>query len=212
MNMPFQMKKMLQDYMPLTIFVSVLFIMGVIFGALLVNALSLEQKKEMFQYLGSFLNSVDHGEPFDSAASFKQVFGMHLKWVLLIWILGLSVIGLPVILILDFLKGVLVGFTIGFLVSQWSWKGMLFALVTVAPQNLIIIPSLVLSSVLAIVFSIFMIRNRLIEKKGSMSSMLMQYSIGILGFATLLLGASLFEAFISPLLMKWITPYMTSVG
>ena len=35
---------------------------------------------------------------------------------------------MPIILALDFFKGVLVGFAIGTLVSQHAWKGLLFSL------------------------------------------------------------------------------------
>ena len=79
-----------------------------------------------------------------SQSSYWSIAALHLKWIGLIWILGLSVIGLPGILILDFLKGVLIGFTVGYLVGQYSWKGLLFALVSIAPQNLFIIPVLMM--------------------------------------------------------------------
>ncbi|MFC5988040.1 stage II sporulation protein M [Marinicrinis lubricantis] len=209
--MQLKMKKMTQEYLPLTIFVSVLFIMGVVFGALLVNALSLEQKQDMYRYLGSFFNDLQ-GVAIDASDSFKQVFGMHLKWILLIWVLGLSVVGLPLVFILIFLKGVLVGFSVGYLVSELSWKGMLFALASIAPQNILIIPSLILSSVLAVVFSMFVIKNRLIERKGSVSQAFTQYSFGMIGFMFVLFGASLLEAFLSPVLMKWVTPIIQTAA
>ncbi|MFD2672824.1 stage II sporulation protein M [Marinicrinis sediminis] len=212
MNMPLQMKKLLQDYMPLTVFVSVLFVMGIVFGALLVNALSLEQKQEMFRYVGSFFHSIDQGTEGSKTESFQHIFGMHLKWMLLIWVLGLSVIGLPLVLVLNFLKGVLVGFTVGFFVSQWSWKGMVFAMAAVAPQNIVIIPSFILSSVFAILFSIYLIRNRLMQKKGNISQAFMQYSIGVLALTGVLLLASLLEVFCSPYFIEWATPVLSLSG
>lgn len=201
----------MKEYLPLFIFVSVLFIMGVIFGALLVNALSFEQRQDITRYLGSFFYTIDQGTDIDGKQSLQQAFSMHIKWMILIWILGLSVIGLPLILILDFLKGVLVGFTVGYLVGQLSWKGMMFALVSVAPQNLIIIPSIIVCSVAAISFSLFLIKNRVLQRKGTVSQPFMSYTLTTLSLIGLLLGVSVFEAYVSPLLMKWVTPMLLTI-
>ncbi|HEY0828941.1 MAG TPA: stage II sporulation protein M [Bacilli bacterium] len=205
------MRLYMKEHLPLYIFISVLFVMGVIFGALMVNALSIDQKQEMTDFLGSFFHTIDQGADLDGKESFLQVFGLHMKWMVLIWILGLTIIGLPLILILDFLKGVFVGFTVGYLVAQLSWKGMLFALVSVAPQNLIIIPVLIISSVTAISFSIYIVKNRFIQRKGTVSQPFMAYSMVTLSLMCLMFGISLFEAFVSSVIMKWVTPMLLAL-
>jgi len=202
----------LKDHLSLYIFVSVIIVTGVIFGAVMVNALSLDQKQEITRYLGNFFLTVDQGALSDAQTSLQQSFSMHIKWVLIIWILGLSVIGLPLILILDFLKGVLVGFTVGYLVGQLSWKGMMFALVAVAPQNIVIIPVMIVSSVTAMAFSIHLVKNRFIQRKGSVSQSLMRYTTTILTMGAVVFGISLFEAYVSPAMMKWVTPMLVSLA
>lgn len=146
-------RQTLKDQTPLYVFVAVLFLVGVLFGALMVNALSLEQQQDMARHLNHFFINVQDSNETMMQSSYWSIAGLHLKWIGLIWILGLSVIGLPGILILDFLKGVLIGFTVGYLVGQYSWTGLLFALVSIAPQNLVIIPMLMMCSVAAISFS-----------------------------------------------------------
>ncbi|AQT86187.1 stage II sporulation protein M [Paenibacillus larvae subsp. larvae] len=205
------MKLYLKENLTLYVFVSVLFVVGVIFGAVMVNALSLEQKQDMSRHLGSFFQSVNDGSSLDGKDSFFQTFGMHIRWVLLIWVLGLSIIGLPLILILDFLKGVLVGFTVGYLVGQLSWKGILFSLVSVAPQNLIIIPALLICSVSAISFSLYIIKFRLLQRKGSIHEPFMRHSGITLTAAAVLLAVALFEGFISPHMMRWVTPILAAL-
>lgn len=208
MNRNQSMKQYMKDNLPLFIFVSVLFIIGVVFGAVMVNALSLEQKQEMTRHLGSFFQEINDGADFDSRQSFIQSFGMHMKWILLIWLFGLSVIGLPLILVLDFLKGVLIGFTVGYLVGQMSWKGMLFALVSVAPQNLIVIPAILFCSVAAMSFSIYMIKNRFMSRNGNMYQPFMRYTTLTLFMGVMLLGAALWEGYMSQVMMKWVTPML----
>jgi stage II sporulation protein M len=205
------MKQFMKENLSLYVFVSVLFVIGVVFGAVMVNALSLEQKQEMTRHLGSFFQEVNGGLDVQGGASFQQAFGMHMKWILLIWLFGLSIIGLPLILILDFLKGVLIGFTVGYLVGQFSWKGMLFALVSVAPQNLIIIPALLISSVAAMAFSIYVIKNRFIQRKGTIYHPFMRYTSITLCMGVFLLGAAVWEGYLSLDLIKWVTPMLTGL-
>jgi len=202
-------RQTLKDQTPLYVFVAVLFLVGVLFGALMVNALSLEQQQDMARHLNHFFISVqDSGETM-MQSSYWSIAGLHLKWIGLIWILGLSVIGLPGILILDFLKGVLIGFTVGYLVGQYSWTGLLFALVSIAPQNLVIIPMLMMCSVAAISFSLYIIRNRfLMHRGGSMVRPLTSYALITLCMVILALCISSFETWVTPAMMQWVTPML----
>jgi stage II sporulation protein M len=129
--------------------------------------------------------------------------------VLLIWIFGLSVIGLPLILVLDFLKGVLIGFTVGYMIGQYSWKGMLFALAGVVPQNMIVLPVIVVCSVTAMSFSLDMIKQRFWQRSGTVVPPFMRYSLTTAVMAMLLIAASIYEAFLSPAVLKWVSPMLT---
>lgn len=209
MNWNSQIRNSFQEHMPLYLFVAVLFLMGIVFGVFMVNALSLEQKQDLSAYLGTFFQSLDQPD-FDAKQSFQHAFGLHLKWMLLIFLFGLSVIGLPLVLILNFLKGVLIGFTIGYLVGQFSWKGMMFALVTVAPQNLVLIPTFLIASVAALSFSIFIINSRVLDRKGNVGPVFWRYSLTSLTMVGLCMFVAAFEAFVSPNLIDWASPWLHS--
>ena len=200
-----------KDQTMLFIFVAVLFLVGVIFGALMVNALSLEQQQDLARYLGNYFVTLDQGSTGSEQATYWNIAMLHLKWVGLIWICGLSVIGLPGILILDFLKGVLIGFTVGYLVGQFSWKGLLFALVSVAPHNLFVIPVLVLCSVAAISFSLHIIKNRvMMHRHGNITRPFVNYVMVTVVMGALMLGISSFETWVTPAMMRWVTPMLVN--
>ena len=203
-----QFRQYMKEHLSLYIFVSVLFLMGVIFGALLVNALTLEQKQDMLRYLHSFFNTLNQNAESSKAESVKQAFALHSKWFLLIWVLGFTVIGIPLILILNFLKGILIGFTVGYFVGQLSWNGMLFALLSVAPQNLLIIPMFIVLSVSAVAFSLYLLKNRFLKRRGSLSQPFMTYTLIAFSFIALLFAVALFEAYITPHLLKWASPLL----
>ncbi|MBU5442996.1 stage II sporulation protein M [Paenibacillus sp. MSJ-34] len=202
------LRNYLKDQMILYVFVSVLFVVGVVFGSLMVNALSLDQQQELGRYLGHFFSTVDQGGVSGESAFWDTAMG-HVKWIAIIWILGLSVVGLPFILVLDFMKGVLVGFTVGYFVGQYSWKGLLFALVSVAPQNIVVIPGIIISSVAAIGFSLYMLRNRVLtQRRGQIKQPFVSYSALTLTMAVAMVGIALFEAWVSPVMMRWVAPML----
>ncbi|MEI7024635.1 stage II sporulation protein M [Paenibacillus sp. y28] len=202
-----------KEHLALFLFVCVLLTMGVVFGALLVGALSPEQKQDMSRFLSSYFHYIHQNGTMGNTLSFWDVYSQHMKWMLLIWLLGLSVIGLPFIWVLDFLKGVLLGFTIAYLAGELSWKGLLFALVSVAPQNIVLLPAIVITSVMGMSFTIFLYRHRLLsgDRSGSVMQQLVQYTSVVASLGILLAGVALFEVYASPLMMQRVSSMLISV-
>jgi stage II sporulation protein M len=192
-----------KEHSSIYVFVTVLFVMGVIFGAIVVNSLNFSQKQDLYYYLSRFFGQVLEGKIASSSEMFKQSFLHNLKYMGLIWLLGISIIGLPVIFILLFLKGIVVGFTVGFLVNQMGWKGFVLSVVSVLPQNVIIIPAFIIITASAVVFSLKIIRQLFVKRLNEpIFHMLTRYVI-LMGVIVVLIGiASSIEAYSSPLLMK----------
>lgn len=193
----------IQENSSLYIFNAVLLLMGVIFGAILVNSLQLNQKQDLSFYLQRFFGQVSKGEFAIAGEMFRESYLSQLKYIGFIWILGISIIGLPLIFILLFAKGVVVGFTVGFLVSQHGWNGLLLAFVSVLPQNLIIIPVFLVMTTIAASFSLRMIRHQFIRKiTEPLLPLLIRYTCFFLVIGAVLALASSVEAYASPVLMK----------
>jgi len=192
-----------REYSSVYIFVIVLFLMGVIFGAVVVNSLSFSQKEDLFYYLSQFFGGLTNGKQAEANDLFLQSLLHNSKYIGLMWVLGISIVGLPVILILLFIKGMVVGFTVGFLVNQMGWDGFLLSFVSVLPQNFIIIPIFIIMAVMTITFSLQMIRRQFMKKISSpFMPMLTRYFLTLVGAIVLLTGAAAIEAYLSPVLMK----------
>lgn len=193
------------EYRAIYLFTVILFFMGVIFGAIVVNSLSLTQKNDLYVYLTQFFGQLSKGEIASSTAMFTQSFAHYAKYVGLMWILGLSIIGLPLIFILLFLKGIVVGFTVGFLVNQMGLTGFMLSFVSIMPQNFVVVPAFIVVAAASIAFSLKMIRNQFFKKSNiAIFPQFMRYSFLILCVGAVLCLASVFEAFVSPIFMKWI--------
>ena len=191
------------EHSSIYLFVVVLFLMGVIFGAVVVNSLSFAQKQDLYYYLSQFFGQVANEKIATSNDLFKQSFFHNSKFIGLMGLLGISVIGLPLILIFLFMKGVVVGFTVGFLVNQMGWSGFLLSFVSVLPQNFIIIPVFIVITTLAVNISLKMVRRQFMKKVSEpVLPLLGRYFLSVSIAILFLVGSAAIEAYISPSLMK----------
>ncbi|WP_019006512.1 stage II sporulation protein M [Cohnella laeviribosi] len=199
-----------RDNLNLYVFIGVLMLTGAVFGALLVNALTFEQQQGLADELNAYLAKVGDPLSLQAGAAFWDRFGLYFKWLGLIWLLGLSVIGLPLVLALDFMKGMLIGFTVGSIVRQLEWKGVAVSLAAIAPQNAIVVPALMIASVSASRFAYYIVRERLFRKKGKLLPPFLQHTAVALTMLLLLGCAALYEAYLSPMLLERLTAIVPS--
>ncbi|QFT89502.1 Stage II sporulation protein M [Bacillus sp. THAF10] len=193
----------IKEHSSLYLFIVVLFFMGVIFGAIVVNSMNFTQKQDLLGYMSRFFGQVEEGNFANTKDIFFQSYFHNIKYVLLMWVLGISIIGLPVILILLFLRGVVIGFTVGFLVNQLSWEGFLLSFVSILPQNMVAIPAYIIIGTLSVAFSLKMIRQQFVKRiQEPFFQHFLRYSMAMGLICVLLVPASFIEAFASPVFMK----------
>ncbi|MFT8362411.1 MAG: stage II sporulation protein M [Sporolactobacillus sp.] len=197
--------KHLSDYRSLYIFVTALFLMGIIFGAVVVNSLSYEARNDLLQYMQNFFSDLTQGQIADSSTLYKEALSNDFQFIGLIWLLGLSVIGLPVLFVLIFVRGMFLGFTVGFLTSQMGIRGLGVAMVSVFPQNLLIVPNDIFLTVAAVACSLKIIRHLMIKvRREALFPQLINYIFALLGASAVLVTACAFEAYVSPQLIRMI--------
>jgi stage II sporulation protein M len=194
--------KHIEAHASLYIFSIVLFLMGVIFGTLTVQSMGYSQQADLFYYFQQFMIEMKKDHFVDQNYALQENFIHYLKYTGVIWILGLSIIGLPVILILLFLKGVFIGFTVGFLVHQLGWNGFLFAFIAVLPQNMIVVPVILFMSVLSISFSMKLIAHLFGTQRYNEKLSIPKYIGALVAMSGVLFMVSIFETYLSPLFMK----------
>ncbi|KWX77230.1 stage II sporulation protein M, partial [Paenibacillus riograndensis] len=81
------------------------------------------------------------------------------------------------------------------------------------PHNLVLIPVLLVGSAAAIAFSLLMIRSRVLgQRRSPVTRPFVMYTVLSFGLAVLVLGISGFEAWVTPTMMRWVTPMLVSKG
>lgn len=146
-----------KDHATIYVFMIILFLTGVIFGAVIVNSMNFNQKQDIFFYLERYMGQIIAEESIENQTILIDSFLLHIKSLLLLFLLGLTVIGLPLVWILTFMKGLAVGFSVGFIVNQFGIKGLVLASISIAPQNLLIIPIYIIAGSLSMLFSLTLI-------------------------------------------------------
>jgi stage II sporulation protein M len=158
----------IKEHATIYLFMIILFLTGIIFGAVIVNSMSFVQKQDLFFYLQRFFGQVADDQQLGNTEILKDSFFYHAKYLFLLFVLGLSVIGLPIVWILLFIKGLVVGFSVGFIVNQLGAKGLLLASLSIAPQNILIIPVYIIAGSLSMIFSLTLL-NKLFTRRISQS-------------------------------------------
>ena len=176
-------------------------IIGIIAGSIAVKVLSYQQKEVLINYLANFSGEIEKLVT-NRQLILKDVIVSNLKFIVVLWLLGFSIIGIVFIPVIIFFRGFILGFTVGFLVDELFFKGFLLSIIAVFPQNLFMIPALILASLFCIVFVFKLITGVLGRKNYNFLSILTNYSVLMGGVALILIVAAVVETYVTPPLIK----------
>lgn len=156
------MRKMLWDhlrqYWVIYLTLSCIFLAGAVFGAFGAGALELEK----YESLSNFFNKLLTEQPKELDSMFlRQLAKDNFIIMAGIWILGLTVIGTPLVYIIVFTRGFVLGFTIAFILHLKKIIGLGMILLTILLPSLIAIPCLLLGAGLATIFSYLLLQGKI---------------------------------------------------
>ncbi len=187
--------------------VAVMFVVGVGFGAVANNALDQRQKQELITMLDNLVYGLNSNTDLSEQVVVQDELWQSTILMLVIWFLGLTVIGIPLIVIIVFLRGFVLGFAVGFLIRELAYRGMLIALVAILPSNLIAIPAIVLAGTTAVTFSMQLFRTQ--SRQSHLTLRNVARYTGTMAINTTILGVSvLVSGYLTPVFMRWIVRWL----
>ncbi|GAB6098990.1 stage II sporulation protein M [Halanaerocella petrolearia] len=201
----------LRNHLFLLMIVLGCFVLGIVAGSIAVNNLDYQQKEELVNYLNQFTVQINKLVTTQQNVLVQKLIISNLKFILMLWFLGLTVVGSIVAPVIIALRGFILGFTISFLIKELFLKGFLLAAISILPQNLIIVPSLLLGCLFTLIYASLIGKNwffNLPRLNYSFGQILVRYSALMLGLAGLLFVASLIEAYVTPNLVKFIANFL----
>lgn len=200
----------IKSNMGLYFFVLVFFSIGIAVGAFTVRALDDTQKQALIKYLQGFFQVLT-SKNIDSPGVLIQSIKNNIQTIFIIWILGITIIGIPITILVIGIRGFIIGFSVGFLINSLGWKGVLFTLIAILPQNIIIVPCLIAISVQSINFSLMIIRNRMAKRwTNNYWKKLLSYTVNVVLLLMFSAIGSFVEAYIVPELIKYVSSYLAS--
>lgn len=176
------------------------FTLGITMGALSVERLDAGQSEEVSNYLQGFVRDLGDFNP-ESQRMVRNSLLNGAVMVGAIYILGLTVIGMPVTLAILFARGFVLGFAVGFLVRDLSAGGILLALVSVVPHNLLYVPALLVGVASSLSFGMLLLKRNFNTRVPVFPNYVM-YTTMMLVVLAVTLGAGMVESYVSPWLIK----------
>lgn len=179
------------------------FFLGVSAGIFTELMMSGAEKESMISYLDKYFLLTNPND-----LSFWDIFmksaGNNLGLLFIMFLSGITAIGFPAALVALIYKGMALGFSAALLIESMSFKGVAIVFTSMVPQNLIIIPAIVLAGVAALNVAFHTISNRKFGIRKSLAENSGSYVFINLVLAAAILGGCLIESFVSPLLTRLI--------
>lgn len=186
--------------------IAVLFflMLGISAGTFSALLLAGEEKEQILSLLSQYLLLSDPtAEPvFESVLRSSMM--NHLVLLLVILLSGLSVVGFPAAMIALTYKGLAIGFSAALLIDNMDLKGLAVAMASILPQNLLILPGLMLGAMAALFYALEAIRLRGQGIRKNLASGAGPYLLVFLPAALLVIAGSFIESALCPVLIRLI--------
>jgi len=152
-----QLGEHIRQYWVIYLTLSSVYLSGVVFGAVGVSALGVSESSQ----LGKFLDMLLKSQPTNFDPTFLGQLARDMFIMMAgIWILGLTIIGAPLIYLIVFTRGFILGFTVSFIIGVKGTLGIALILTTVLVPTILAVPLLLLGAGLATIFSFLLLRGK----------------------------------------------------
>ncbi|MDR3288731.1 MAG: stage II sporulation protein M [Peptococcaceae bacterium] len=161
----------IRQYWLIYLTITSVYITGLIFGIFGVSALGGAEVTRLSQFVDALLKN----QPSALDVDFLKLLARDALIVMAgIWLLGLTVVGTPLIYLIVFTRGFILGFTVSFFIAVKGVAGLILILTTVFIPAALSTPLLLLGAGLATVFSVLLLRGK--ARGESLSCEFFQYT------------------------------------
>lgn len=188
------------------IFILITFFLGLILGSLFINFITEDDKKLLVEQLELFLSNVKNLT--------KDVFGIKIFsgeilnngfQLFIIFVLGISMIGLPVVIIIMFFKGFMLGTTLATIILKYQFKGIIGSFLYVFPCYIFNIIIYIFISFFAVHASIKFLKALFKKDNLNFKSFFGRYLLSFIISMFFMFIVCLLDAYLTPVLLKLFT-------
>lgn len=200
-------KKELSKKNNILILISVVFILGLIFGSIYITILENEEKTTILNQVNNYFLS-DSSSFDEKIEIFKNSLLSNFTYIISMWLLGLSVIGMPIVFIMTFFKSFILGFSVSSIFAKYGFKGIVGVLTYIFPSHIILSIFILFLSTYSIIISLKLANSAVHKKTINFKTFMGKYFfILIIGILISIL-CSLFDGFVSPYITRLFTNFI----
>ena len=192
----------LKDYL----FLSLFFIVGIIFGVIFINKMDGIKHEQSSQYINGIITSLKHDYKIDNLNLLKTSIMENIKLTIILWFAGSTVIGMPFIYGITCYKGFCIGYTSSTIIGALGiQKGCVFLATSLLFQNIIFIPCMLMLGVSGLKMYRSIIKDR---RRENIKIELYRHTVFCLFSLCGLIFSSFIETYISSNLFTHIINYL----
>ena len=187
------------------ILVLLLFVIGIFLGVFFINNMEETSKKEVTNYMNTFVNNMKEVQNLDYIGLLKDSIWKNILLAIILWFFGTTVIGIPIVFGLVVYRGFCLGYTIAICITIMGiTKGILFILILLLLQNILFIPA-----ILALAVSGFKLYKSIIKdrNKENIKIEVLRHTIFSFIMILVMILASVLEIFVSTSILKMLIKY-----
>ena len=179
-------------------FMLVIVILGIITGSLFIIILNSSDKMLVKEYIEKFITNIDTNNLYNNLM-------LNYSSVVLISIIGFTYFLFPLNILILFYKSFVIGFSISSLIMVYKIKGVLLSIVYIIPHHILNILFLSLLTAFTAKLSIMMINHIIKKQSVDLRKYLNKYLCMLLVISILFIFTTLYETYIIPHLIKFLT-------
>lgn len=190
------------------LFLITIIILGFLSGIVLANILSYNDKKEVGEIVETYFLNLKNNEGINYIGNFLNNLGVNFFYLLLLFIFGISIIGIVLNPFILYFKSLITGFSVGIIISLYSFKGILGGILYLFPTQLLNLLIYMLVSFYGINLSIRLFKVLFLRKNINNNEFMKKYFQVLLFSSIVLLISTLYETFLADFVMKFFTLFI----
>jgi len=190
------------------IYLITIIIIGFLSGIILSNILSYNDQKEISNLINEYFINLKEDIPINYFHNLLNSLLINFSYVITFFILSMSIIGLILNPFILFIKSFIIGFSVGIMISIYSFNGILLGIFAVFPHQIINLFVYLIITFFSIKLSLNLFKLIFLKKQFNFSLILKKYLIVLGILSIILIISSLYEAFLSDFILKVFTFFL----
>ena len=187
----------------INILVILVLFMGVILGSIFANIINMNDRLLVIDKIKVFIENIN-GNSIDSFIAFKNSLSINLLYILLISLFSLAVLGIIFNLILLFIKGFILGFSIASFIIAYHYKGIILSFLYLLLGQVLNILIVIIISIYGMMVALKLFKMIIKENGLGIRRTLKNYLIILVLAIIISLISAVGEAFLLPASIKLI--------